>query len=63
MPTKRFKPVTYRVNPDILEGLDAIRERDGVPVSEQVRRALRSWLKSKGIKKADRPRGGTRKRP
>jgi hypothetical protein len=33
-------------------------------VTEQIRRALRPWLELKGvIKKADRKRAGTRKRP
>jgi hypothetical protein len=26
--------------------LDAIKERDGIPVSEQVRRAIALWLKT-----------------
>lgn len=32
-------------------GLKTIKERDGVPESEQVRRALDAWLQSKGVKK------------
>jgi len=48
-----------------MEGLQAIRERDGVPISEQVRRAIRMWLEAEGIKvkKAERRRAPTRKRP
>jgi hypothetical protein len=40
---------TFRVEDDLLEGLREVKERDGIPVSEQVRRALRAWLDSKGI--------------
>ena len=54
----------FRLEEEILEGLDQVRERDGVPVSEQVRRALLAWLESKGVAvaKADRKRVATRKR-
>lgn len=58
-----LKPTTFRLETEILEALDAIRERDGVSVSEQVRRALKQWIAAKGVKlKAERPRGATRKR-
>ena len=40
-----------------------VKERDGVLESEQIRRALNDWLRKKGVKKADRKRAGTRKRP
>ncbi len=54
----------FRIDPEVLDGLRAVRERDGVPVSEQVRRALAAWLETKGITtKADRKRASTRKRP
>jgi len=54
---------TFRIDEDLLDGLREVWERDGVPVSEQVRRAIRSWLKSKGIaEKAARPRARTRER-
>ena len=38
------KQTNMRIDPDILEGLQRVKERDGVPISEQVRRALRVWL-------------------
>lgn len=43
------------------DGLRAIKERDGIPESEQIRRAIDAWLESKGVK-ADRPRVAARKR-
>ena len=52
---------TFRLDPDLVKGLEDLRVRDGVPISEQVRRALRTWLDSKGIK-AERKRAATRRR-
>jgi hypothetical protein len=58
---------TYRLDDELLEGLHRIWVRDGVPPSEQVRRAVRQWLESKGegvrnAEKSDRKRATTRKR-
>ncbi len=39
----------FRVAPDIMAGLRAIKERDGVPLSVQLDRALRAWLDAKGV--------------
>ena len=59
------KQTAFRIEPEILEGLQTLKERDGVALSEQVRRALRAWLEEKGISvtKAERKRAATRKRP
>jgi hypothetical protein len=54
---------TFRIDDELFEGLHTIWARDGVPPSEQVRRGIRMWLESKGVKvKAERPRASTRKR-
>ena len=50
----------FRVEADIMEGLRRVKDRDGVPLSIQVDRALRVWLKTKGVTletpvKASRP--------
>ena len=45
------------------DALRRIKEREGVPESEQIRRALDEWLERKGEIKADRKRATTRKRP
>ncbi len=56
--------MTFRPDEDLLEGMKAMKERDGVPFSEQIRRALRAWLEIKGaIDKTERKRAATRKRP
>jgi hypothetical protein len=58
-----LKPTTFRLETEIMDALGEIRERDGVPVSEQVRRALIQWIDAKGVKvRTDRKRGATRKR-
>ncbi len=57
----RTKQTAFRLEPDILDGLQRIKTRDGVPVSEQVRRALWAWIEARDVK-ADRPRAATRKR-
>ena len=45
--------------------MEFLRERDGTPFSEQIRRGLRLWLESRGVSvkpKAERQRASTRKR-
>ena len=58
------KLTTFRIDEDLLDGLRTVWERDGVQVPEQVRRAIRDWLKKKGVTlQADRRRALTRRRP
>jgi hypothetical protein len=61
----RRRLFSFYIDEDLAEGLKAVKDRDGVNESEQVRRALRAHLEAKGIikPKADRLRAGTRKRP
>jgi antitoxin component of RelBE/YafQ-DinJ toxin-antitoxin module len=60
-PTRRT--LTFRIDDDLVSGLQSVWERDGLTVSEQVRRAVQDWLQKKGVKmKAERPRAVTRKR-
>lgn len=56
------KAATFRIEQELLDGLRTVAERDGIPVSEQVRRAIEMWLTSKGVK-AERKRAATRRRP
>lgn len=39
----------FRIDPEIMEGLRRVKDRDGVPLSVQVDRALRAWLGKKGV--------------
>jgi hypothetical protein len=54
---------TFRIDEDALEAMRQIYERDGILVPEQVRRAIATWIDSKAVKKAERRRASTRKRP
>ena len=40
---------TFRLDDELFDGLQEVWARDGVPPSEQVRRAIRLWLESKGV--------------
>lgn len=62
MTTRRERVLTFRPDADILEAMEALRDRDGMPLSEQIRRALRAWLESKDVMKAPSRRAGTRRK-
>jgi hypothetical protein len=52
---------TFYIDDALRASLTAIKQRDGIPESEQIRRAIAAWVESKNITaKADRPRGRTR---
>ena len=46
-PSRRV--AAFRLDEDLIEGLDKVWQRDAVQPSEQVRRALRQWLEGKGV--------------
>lgn len=52
--TPREKVLTFRPDADTFDAMEALREREGVPFSEQIRRALRAWLEGKGVMKPPR---------
>ena len=53
----------FRLEPDIIDGLNRVKDRDGIPFSVQVDRALRAWLDKKGVTlNAPRAASGTRRR-
>jgi hypothetical protein len=57
------KLTAFRIDEELLAGLEVIWEREGIQPAEQVRRAIRTWLESKGLRvKAERKRASTRKR-
>jgi Ribbon-helix-helix protein, copG family len=54
---------TLRIDERLMDGLRTVKDRDGIPVSEQVRRAIEAWLETKGVDvKTERKRAATRKR-
>jgi hypothetical protein len=53
----------FRMSPELMQAMRALKEKDGIPVAVQVDRAVRAYLKSKGIAtESDRKRAVTRKR-
>ena len=49
IPTEKRKLAVYRMEPELIDGLHQIKERDGLPITWQVRQAIRAWLGSKGV--------------
>lgn len=55
------RTTTMRIDDALLEGLQVVKDREGVPISEQVRRAIEAWLKAKGVSvKTERSTRGKR---
>ena len=50
--TNRYTQLMAWVEPETKTALRRVKDRDGINVSEQVRRALRTWLR---VRAADRP--------
>jgi hypothetical protein len=44
------RPYTLKIDPALIDALRAIKIRDGIAESEQIRRGIRLWLESKGVK-------------
>jgi hypothetical protein len=59
-----LRPINFRLETELIDGLEQVKQRDGIGLTEQVRRALHAWLKVKGVSvKSDRKRASTRRRP
>jgi hypothetical protein len=50
MAVRHKKMYTFAIDFDLAKGLKFVKARDGVPESEQVRRGVAMWLRSKGVK-------------
>lgn len=46
-PAEKMKPYSFLISDDLDAGLKALKERDGVPESETIRRALRKYLEER----------------
>lgn len=58
------KLTAFRLDPALIAGLQAVKDRTGAPIAEQVRRAIVAWLEQNGgTKKSERKRVPPRKRP
>ena len=51
---RRRKLYSFWIDHELAAGLRWIKERDGVPESEQIRRAIDRWLHEKGAIKRKR---------
>jgi Ribbon-helix-helix protein, copG family len=56
------KLYTFAIDPDLAEALKTVKAKDGIGESEQIRRALRTWLEKRGVLKSERKRVSARKR-
>lgn len=56
------KLTNFRIDDELLEGLNAIRTRDpDWSVSRQVREAIKDWLQKNGVELRTGPRAGPRR--
>lgn len=50
MPGHRGQRITtFRLDEDLWDGLQTVKERDGVPIGEQIRRGIKLWLDTRGL--------------
>jgi len=61
-PNRTKEPYAFWISPDQKAALRAIKDRDGIPVSEQIRRAIDLWLEEEASDRSFPRRGGTRRR-
>ena len=54
------KTFTFAIADEMKAALTSIRERDGIPEAEQIRRGIQMWLDSKGAGAKGKP-ASTRK--
>ena len=53
--------ISLRLDPPQARLLKVVKARDGIPESEQIRRALRLWFEQKGmLKPKAKPKGAAR---
>jgi hypothetical protein len=53
---------TFFIDDEQREGLRDIKQREGIPESEQIRRAVDDWLVKRGVRKAAPRRAATRRK-
>jgi hypothetical protein len=58
-----MRPFTLYLTADLREGLEQIREHDGLPYAEQIRRALTLYFADRHVRAMTRPaKASTRRR-
>ena len=58
--SEKRKLAVYRLEPELIDGLKAVKERDGLPITWQVKQAIRTWLELKGVVVKAAPRARIR---
>ncbi len=48
-PMSPLVSTTFRLESELIAALQELKERDGVPATESVRRAIKAWLEQKGV--------------
>ena len=56
-PMTPLKQTGIRISEELQAALQTIKDRDGIPISVQVRKALEAWVESKGVA----PKGASRR--
>ncbi len=50
---------SFAIDQELLAALRAVKQRDGIPESEQIRRGIRLWLRQRGVRlPSERRKGG-----
>jgi hypothetical protein len=42
-------PTMLRLDDDVREAMETLKDRDGIPYNTQANKALRAWLEQKGV--------------
>jgi hypothetical protein len=57
------EPTAFRIDSTLLNAMRTVKDREGIPVTVQIERAVREWLERRGaIARTERKRAVTRKR-
>lgn len=59
-----LRPTNFRLEDGLVDAMPRLKDRDGISVSEQVRRALRAFLEERGVSAKPAPKkAGKKARP
>jgi hypothetical protein len=58
------EPTALRIDADLMAAMRGVKDRDGIPVTVQIEKAVTEWLQKRGVKmkKAERRGRSSRKR-
>ena len=61
-PYRSKEPYAFWISPEQKAALRAVKDRDGIPVSEQIRRAIDLWLEEEASERSVPRRATTRRK-